>query len=48
VFSFFFLHIVFFPAIILKMEVMDMFVQCSTIHMENAYACVLIINVTFV
>jgi hypothetical protein len=50
VFSCFFLDIVFFPTIILRMQVMDMFVQCYPIHMENVYVClcVLIINVTFV
>jgi hypothetical protein len=45
VFSCFFLHIVFFPTIILRMQVMDMFVQCYPIHMENVYACVYLLSI---
>jgi hypothetical protein len=34
----------FFPTIILRMQVMDMFVQCYPIHMENVYACVYLLS----
>jgi hypothetical protein len=44
VFYGFFLHIVFFLTIILRMQVMDMFVQCYPIHMENVYACVYLLS----